>query len=178
MDFTEEYQQFSFDDSKWIVLKYDEETAYLDRIAKLQGTKGVDFIGIHDSDLYLIEVKDFRNFRIQNQPRLTSGELSIEVGQKVRDTVAGIVGAYRTSSHPQRWESFAKKITANNKVIRVVIWLEYDLPAHNTARDKVRASVETNVYKKRLNWLTSQVLVANQSSSVIPNLVVTNLPHP
>jgi hypothetical protein len=178
MDFTEECQQLSFDDSKWIVLKYDEETVYLDRIAKLQETKGVDFIGIHASDLYLIEVKDFRNFRIQTQPRLTSGELAIEVGQKVRDTVAGIVGAYRTSSDPQKWELFAKKLIANNKVIRIVIWLEYDLPTHNTARDKVRASVETNIYKKRLNWLTSQVLVTNQTNNNIPNLSVSNLPHP
>lgn len=177
MDFTEEYQRFSFDDSTWLVLKYDEETAYRERIANLAETKGVDFIGIHASDLYLIEVKDFRNFRIQTQPRLTSGELSIEVGQKARDTVAGIIGAYRTSSDPQKWEAFAKKLTASNKVIRIVVWLEYDLPTHNTARDKVRASVDTKVYKKQLSWLTSQVLVVNQSSNTVPNLVVTNLPH-
>lgn len=177
MDFTEEYQRFSFDDAEWVVLKYDEEPAYLERIAKLQETKGVDFIGIHNRDLYLVEVKDFRNYRVENQARLTNGELPIEIGQKVRDTIAGIIGAYRTSdSH--KWEAFAKILTANTKTIRVVVWLEYDLPVNSKARNKVRASVGTNIYKKRLNWLTSQVLVTNQSSNGLPDLTVSNLPHP
>jgi hypothetical protein len=177
MNFIEGNQQFDFDDGTWVVLKYDEETAFRERIGKLQETKGVDFIGIHDRNIYLMEVKDFRNHRIENQHRLLNEELPIEIGQKVRDTVAGIIGAYRTSD-PNKWEIFAKTLTTASKVIRVVVWLEYDLPTHNNARAKVKASVNTNIYKKRLNWLTSQVLVTSQVNNNIPNLSVSNLPHP
>jgi hypothetical protein len=176
MDFVEGYQQFSFDDDRWVVFKYDDETAYRKRIGELSGTKAVDFVGMHNGDLFLIEVKDFRNHRIENQARLTSGDLAIESGQKIRDTVAGIIGAYRTSD-PQKWSEFARSMTDSRKAIRVVVWLEYDLPEKYIQREKVRASVETAIYKQKLSWLTSRVLVTNQANNGVPDLVVRNLPH-
>ncbi|MGC1376523.1 MAG: hypothetical protein WA821_09875 [Anaerolineales bacterium] len=176
MDFIVEDQHFSFDDTKWVVLKYDDETAYRERIHKLSGTAAVDFVGAHSGNLYLIEVKDFREYRIENQKRLTSGELAIESGQKVRDTIAGIIGAYRTSDS-QKWDGFAKTLIAINKVVKVVVWVEYDLPSYDKARKKVLAFIQTNVYKQKLSWLTSQVLIANQANNAVPDLVVRNLPR-
>ncbi len=173
-EFTEEYQVFLFDDESWNVLKYDGETAYKDRIQKLQGTKAMDFVGIHDRDLFLIEVKDFREYSVENEWRLTSGNLAMECGQKVRDTVAGIIGAYRTTDI-QKWGVFAKALVNTNSTIKVAIWLRYDLPRHNKQREKVRANVEANMYKKQLNWLTSRVLVTGQDDNYIPDLQVRNL---
>ena len=92
--FDEEHLRFRFDDS-WFVIKYDEHRDYRERIERLDETKAVDFVAVQaDSRLYLIEVKDFRGHRIENQERLRESELGIEVGQKVRDTIAGIVAAY------------------------------------------------------------------------------------
>ena len=103
--FEEGHLRFRFDDS-WYAIKYDEHPDYRERIERLDGTKAVDFVAVHrDSQLFLIEVKDFRGHRIENQPRLREGELAIEVGQKVRDTVAGIArptieGTMKTGSEP------------------------------------------------------------------------------
>ncbi len=177
MDFIEGYQRFSFDDAKWIVVKYDDETAYRERIGKLSETKALDFVGIyHNQAIYLIEVKDFRKHRIENQVRLTSGELPIEIGQKVRDTLAGIISAYRTSDN-QKWERFAKTLIDLKKDIKVVVWLEHDLPSYLKDRKKAAASIQTNVYKQKLNWLTTNVLIVNQAENIIPGLVVSNLPR-
>ena len=179
MEFPEGHQVFSFDDVSWIVLKYDDAKGgyYKDRIKKLDGTKAVDYIGTHKGNLYLIEVKDFREHRIENQKRLTGDGLAIESGQKVRDTVAGIIGAYRTSD-PQKWDVFANVLHDKIAVIRVVVWLEYDLPTHDKQREKVRTGIATNVYKAKLSWLTSRVLVSNQIHNVVPDLKVSNLARP
>lgn len=174
MEFIEGNQVFSFDDTSWVALKYDDETAYRDRIQKLKGTEAVDFVGTHDKNLYLIEVKDFREHRIENQKRLTDGYLAMETGQKVRDTIAGIIGAYRTSN-PQKWDTFAKALLNNKTNVRVIIWVEYDLPVHYKQREKVLAGVATKVYKAKLNWLTSKVLVSNQTNNLVPDLQVHNL---
>lgn len=176
MEFNEEYQRFIFNDN-WTVIKYDDDPAYRERIGKLSKTKSLDFIGLYDNDLYLIEVKDYRNHRIPNQPRLIKGELAIILGQKVRDTIAGIIGAYRTSN-PQKWDGFAHNLIDRNRVIRVVLWLEYDMPPHPEGRRKVRASVENKVFKKQLKWLTGQVIVVNQSDNILPGVDVQNLSRP
>jgi hypothetical protein len=178
MEFIEGYQRFTFDDQFWTVFKYDHEAAYQDRIQKLPETKAVDFVGMHHKNVYFIEAKDFRGYRIENKNRLLDEALPVEIGQKVRDTIAGIIGAYRTTSDPGRWEMLAKTLTARNSMVRVVVWLEYDMPAQNPARQKVRASVESNVFKKKLFWLTPRVFVTNQANHNLPNATVVNLPRP
>src|SRR5262245_28843529 len=94
---------------RWNILKLDEHRDYRERIGKVEGTKAIDFLGIlDDQELYFIEIKDFRDHRIETRGRLLSGELAIEVAQKVRDSLACIVGAYRTSSVPSSWQPYAK----------------------------------------------------------------------
>ncbi len=176
MDLEEGGLVFEFSDP-WNVLKLDEHSDYRERIAKLEGTKAVDFLGILDEALYLIEVKDFRGHRIENKDRLTSGELSIEIGQKVRDSLACVVGAYRTSSAPETWTPFVRILSDKLKAVKVVLWVEHDLPDHHLARRKAKASVETQVFKKKLNWLTSQVLVCNLAANTLSGVQVRNLPH-
>jgi hypothetical protein len=176
MDFEEGCLRFSFG-NEWRVIKYDDSPVYREHISKLPETKAVDFIGLHAGDLFLIEVKDLRGFRIQNQARLTSGDLAIEVGQKVRDTLAGIIGAYRTASEPETWQDFANLLTNRAKKIKVIVWLEYDQPIHHRDRQKVEAGVEGNLIKKHLRWLTAQVIVCNQAGRPLEHLNVANLPR-
>jgi len=63
-------------------------------------------------------------------------------------------------------------------VIRVVLWMEYDMPLHPAGRRKARASVNNNVFKKQLKWLTGRVFVANQTNNILSGVDVQNLPRP
>jgi len=168
---------FEFSD-QWQIMKFDDAPGYRNWIGKLQETKAIDFLGILSANkLYFIEVKDFRGDRIQNEQRLLSGDLAIEVAQKVRDSLACIIGAARTPSQAQEWQHYQSFLCNTKTQIFVILWLEYDLPTHSVKRKKVRTSVGSNVLKKELRWLTSHVLVSNMSSQMIPDLTVSNLPH-
>lgn len=158
---------------RWDVMKLDEHLDYRERLAKVDGTKAVDFLGIVDQEsLYFIEVKDFRDHRIENKERLQTGELANEVGQKVRDSIACIVGAYRTTSFFNAWHLFSNLLHDKRKPIIIVVWLEYDLPTYPRLRRKALASIGANVFKTKLGWLTSRVIVANAGESTIPDLQV------
>jgi hypothetical protein len=140
---------------KWQVFKLDEHRDYRERIAKIDETKAVDFVGIFNHEiLYLIEVKDFRGHRIENIDRLfkaklpscqlVNGEcqldkgnlwLPIELAQKVRDSIACIIGNSHTSSEAQTWQPYAKLIC--NQKIKVILWLEQDLPTNPIEKKKL-----------------------------------------
>lgn len=173
----EGYLAFEFG-HRWRVFKLDDHRDYRKRIGKLEETKAVDFLGILDeNELYFIEVKDFREHRIENRDRILKGELAIEVAQKVRDTLACIIGAYRTSSSPDFWQLYARLLCDTNVRINVVLWLEHDLPSHPQQREKTRASVRGNVFKQKLNWLTGQVFVHGLDIQGLPDTQVRNLPR-
>lgn len=94
----EGYLLFEFGD-KWRVFKFDEHPDYKKISDIVNGTKGVDFVGIfNEKTLYFIEVKDFRGDRIKNKDRISKGELLIEVAQKVRDSIACIIASSQTSN--------------------------------------------------------------------------------
>jgi hypothetical protein len=174
----EDLLAFDFGD-RWRVFKLDGHRDYREQIGKLEGTKAVDFLGILDErELYLIEVKDFRGHRIETRDRLLKGDLAIELAQKVRDSLACLIGAYRTSSDPEYWQSFAKLLCDRHKTIKIVLWLENDPPpSHPRLRQKARASISGKVFKKKLTWLTSHVLVCGNDKRTLPNVTVSSLPR-
>lgn len=176
MVFEEGFFQFEFDDH-WQVVKFDMHPGYRNGIEKLDGTKAVDFAGVLDNDVYFIEVKDFRHYRIENEQRLIKGDLPIELGQKVKDSVACVIGANRTASDLTVWEPFVQILSDRSKVIKIALWLEYDSPSYPAKRSKVQASVQSNQFKSKLKWLTSQVLVVNLANNSLPHLTVRNLPR-
>ena len=172
--FEEGHLRFQFDDS-WFVIKYDEHPDYRERIERLDGTKAVDFVAVHmDSQLFLIEVKDFRGHRIENQPRLREGELALEVGQKVRDTVAGIIAAYHRGND-EDWERVVRRMGCRESPVRVILWLEQDLPGPPGRRSN-QASVLIDALKSRLQWLTPRILVIPRTGNAPHGLEVTNRP--
>lgn len=167
---------FEFGD-RWQVCKLDDHPDYRNRIHKVDGTKAVDFLAIlKHRDLYLIEVKDFRGHRIESKARLADGSLAIEVGQKVRDSIACIVGAQHTSSKPEDWQPFMERLCQGKHPIKVVIWLEQDAtPRHQ--REKVRQSITANAFKQKLSWLTRRVWVCSQREYRLDDVKVSNLPR-
>lgn len=175
--FCEGYLAFEFG-SRWQVIKLDDHPDYRQRLEKQVGAKAVDFLAILDKkELYLIEVKDFRRDRIPTKERLLRGELAIELAQKVRDSLACIIGAYRTSSRPEEWQPYATLLCNPKRRIKVVLWLEYDLPAHLPSRKKVMFSARANAFKRRMTWLTPQLFVLNLDQPGLLDVKVSNLPR-
>lgn len=116
--------------------------------------------------------------RIENKERLSKGELAIEIAQKVRDSIACLIGAYRTSNGSEHWESYIRFCCDRRSMIRIAVWLEEDLPPpHPRLRQKARASVEMKVFKQKLTWLTGHVLVCGRDKADLPEVQVSNLPQ-
>ncbi|GBC60186.1 hypothetical protein DENIS_1137 [Desulfonema ishimotonii] len=163
---------------KWQVFKLDDHSYYRKGFEKLDGTKAVDFLGIlNKKALYFIEVKDFRGHRIENKDRLITGELATEIAQKVRDSIACIIGAFQTENNPELWNVYARLLGAKPNSVRVVLWLETDSPISCLRmRQKVQASVKAKVFKQKLKWLTSRVLVCSLGANGIPDVEVCKRP--
>ncbi len=172
----EGHLRFVFDDS-WSVIKYDDHPDYQDRIKRLDGTKALDFVAVHaNAILYLIEVKDFRGYRIQNRTRVRDSELALEVGQKARDTIAGIVAAHHRGS-TALLDKAVRRLAANATPVRVLLWLEQDLPPGPRGRRSNELSVLIDALKQRLDWLTPRILVVSLRGGETPEgLLVSNLP--
>jgi hypothetical protein len=176
-EFIEGNLRFEFDE-RWTVQKYDGHRDYREKIERLEGTKAVDFVGLLDGNiLYWIEVKDFRGHRIENRPRLAGGDLMIEVAQKVRDSIAGVVGAYRNSSEPVLWRPLAQALVSPRKRLKVLLWLEEDAPPRPRGREQNRAQVLGRLLKVRMAWLTGRVFVCGQRlGGHLEGCTMSNLP--
>jgi len=110
--------------ARWQIVKLDQHPQYRQGIEKLDGTKAVDFVGLFNQrDLYFIEVKDFRGHRIENKQRLRSGELALEMGQKVRDSLACLIAGCRTTTDEKLWQPLVQRLVRRDSVIRIVLWL-------------------------------------------------------
>lgn len=119
-------------------------------------------------------MKGFCGHRIETKSRMLGGEQPIEIAQKMRDSVAGMVGIFHTMNDADRWRPFQLLCDAQ-KEVHIVIWLEYWLPQYPTKREKVRHSVSVEVFKKK-RWLTTKVLVVNARTGSLPGVVLKNVP--
>ncbi len=103
----------------WTATKYDDWSFYRNQFTGLAGgSKAVDILAL-DPDievLWMVEAKDFTT-----EPRDRSKpELWLEVAQKVRDTLAGIVAAACVTCDEQ---ALARSLLGAKK-LRVVLHLE------------------------------------------------------
>jgi hypothetical protein len=195
--FDEGKLRFDFDPA-WSVAKYDLNPFYLDRVERLKGlatvtyqeggqsqeravelgTLAVDFLGVGpDECVHFIEVKDFRGHRIENKKRMKSNELAHEVARKVRDSLAGSIGAFRNATTPNALAPVASKLLDQSRPVFVILWLEDDLEK-DPGRWKEEMHTLSEQIKSRLKWLTTKVLVVSRSTHAArpPALKVTGLP--
>ena len=164
--FTESHLTFSFDEENWDVLKYDDNPKYLKISNSLEGTKAIDFLGFYNNTLVMFEVKGFRGYGSHKSvnDRLAEGMevLTTEVAQKVKDTVAAIIGISRNIQvRDTFWEKAGRQIL-QNKNLMIIAWIEEDLSS-KTLRDrkKLDMSVRTEKLKKKLSWLTTHISIDN-----------------
>ena len=170
---------FEFDETAWsYLMKYDSDgqnkQVDYDKLKNaIEGTKAVDFIGIfRNSHLNLIEIKNYKFNPID--PNLN---ILAEIAQKVRDTMAGIIGGSRHSTHQkENWHHHLQYLINSTKDVRIILWLEDDRPLDK--RLKTRNSNYLTILKKKLSWLTSNVKISNIADNDFGDaLKVSNLPR-
>jgi hypothetical protein len=174
---TEGLVSFEFDEGWEVIEKWDECSAHTEGVGKLSGSKAVDFVGVHRGQLYLIEVKDFRGSFIENKERQVE-ELPLEIGQKVRDSLAGLVGRHQRDCGPAWIDPLVRCLLERKRPVWVVAWLaeEDRRPSQPDRKREQWRATRLDRLKQKLSWLTRHVEVASPFESRVPGVVVRNLP--
>jgi len=167
-EFEESRLKFKFADS-WRIFQLDKSEFYREIVCKTNsGVKSVDFVGIHQQEnLYFIEIKGRTA-----KPR---DLLLAEVAQKVRDSIACIIAATRTSE-TEKWQDYKNLLCNPQMPLKIVIWLEQDFPTD--LREKARKATEVKEFKAKLNWLSSHIFVESLPTYALPDVTVENLSDP
>lgn len=166
-EFKESGLLFRFSE-KWDVYQLDTEADYRNKIAKqIPETRSIDFIGFNETEgtLLFVEVKSFRGYGDRKNMRRLSGEeddLTIEIAQKVRDSLATIIGGARHSTHlSDTWKKYIGHLN-QGEALKVIAWVELDVHTETLlSRAKINMGTRRRELKKRLTWLTSDVQILN-----------------
>lgn len=178
-EFQEGSLKISFDDT-WTCEKWDGCSSFRQGIGKLNGrlleehkctkcnektgceagTKAVDFLGVRNNNVYLIEIKDFRTSRIPNKDRHEE-DLPLEIALKVRDTLAGVIGASVMKTDDTLAQECVRIFGRTNDGGRVYViaWILED--RNMPDKDHMRAAVRRKQLASKLRWLTTKVLDGN-----------------
>lgn len=182
--------RFEFGDSWTVVEKWDDSRIFLDGIARLNGdlldertgqvasvgSKAVDLVAVREDRLYLIEVKDFRGHPIETKQRQLLA-LPLAIACKVRDTIAGLVGASRLADEP--WVgTCARLLLEPKRSVYVVAWIMDAAPrvAEPLRKREIWQKERSDRLKQRLSWLTPHVAVASPFGGPVKDVVAQNLP--
>ncbi|WP_437929095.1 hypothetical protein WMF37_07430 [Sorangium sp. So ce291] len=182
--------RFEFGESWTLAEKWDDSRAFLSGIGKLQGewtdettgdlvrvgSKAVDIVGVREDRLYLIEVKDYRGYPIEAKKRQPH-ELPIAIACKVRDTVAGLVGAGKLGVEP--WVEICARLLVERKpCVHVIAWIaDPDLRAAEPIKKReIWQKERSDRLKQRLSWLTPYVTVASPFDGRVGDVMAKNLP--
>lgn len=168
--------RFEFGESWTIVEKWDDADAFRRGVCRLQDSKAVDIVGVRDGNLYLIEVKDYRGYAIESKARQPD-ELPLVIGCKVRDTIAGLVGASRMAPTP--WlNTCAGLLQDKRQRVYVVAWVADPdpRPAEPIQKRDTWMKTRRDRVKQRLSWLTTYVQVESPFNGRVGDVVAQNLP--
>ncbi len=167
--------KFIFDDSWSEVLHYD---TFED--VKKSHLSCVDFVGVRsDKDVFLFEIKDFKNRPPEQHDSMVSKLLPDSQSthdNKVSPLLKEIVGNVKDSllflslhsrkkilKETEIWLSMRGKIEGQTNQIHVVLWLELDKGYPNlSAREVLSAqNILESKLQQRLSWLTPNVVVTD-----------------
>jgi hypothetical protein len=173
-EFDEGRLRFAFDE-QWKVIKWDDHAAHRKSMNALDKSKAIDFIGIYrNRQAFFIEVKDYRHYERTNPEPLKG-----VVEAKVRNTVAGLVGAHRREEYKSECSPFLDAVC--NKELNLVLWLEAARPEETlNAKSKIRLSMQLKREKPHVSWLNARLVTCQLADyeRVLPGLRVTTLARP
>jgi hypothetical protein len=152
---------FTFDDSWSHVIKFDEKNSSIyDEYMKnnLEGSKAVDFVGIKDEKtLYFIDVKNQRN---GNEQIECEKQKLNDIGQKVRDSLALIIGINCTDNSSEDFKAYKRLLCCDKPNIKVILWNENDW-VKVSKRLQRKNNTLTRQLKEKFSWLTELVDIDN-----------------
>ncbi|MCE8012941.1 hypothetical protein [Billgrantia desiderata] len=154
---TEQQLAFTFADGVE-ASQYDDWSFYRNQfIAVCGGTKAVDFVCLDEDQVWLIEVKDYRQHR-----RTKAIDLGDEVADKVRDTLAGLVaaGCNANDAEEQRLAGLALRRSR----LRVVLHLEQPLNPSRLFPLAVKPDTVLMKLKQRLKAVDPHPRIVDQQS--------------
>jgi hypothetical protein len=165
---------FKFDDTWNIVIDYDKPgTSDYARYFQNDKVTAVDFVAgktsTDNKQIVFIEVKNMRGHeaRIENVEKFKNDAeiLTKTIAKNVRDTFYGIIiGCRKTiASNNSEWKKINETLIDESSNIKVIFWLEADLPVIPTAPSL--HSINQKL-KNKLSKLTSSVLVSNMDNPV------------
>ena len=118
--------------SEWSdIFKFDIHTDYKKIKDLVPNTKGIDFIGVQNNRIYFLEVTDFRAYKsdesVQAQLKNNGANLMIEVGEKIKNSLACILAATRNSTNDSElWLRITNLIKDSNRQVTIILWIEED----------------------------------------------------
>jgi len=150
------------------------------------GSRAVDFVGIRDGNLYLIEVKDYRGSERtpSTRKKLRDGgtDLIYIAAAKVRDSVAGIVGTAHLDRDAET-ATLARGLINPTVPVWVVLWIEHAAslpsvkPSVQALRNKARGGIDTDRLQAAVRWLGAHTLIcARGDHARIPGITVVSIP--
>jgi hypothetical protein len=174
VDITEKDIHFEFGAS-WTALKYDEHPHYRNQLNKMSGVKAVDIVGaFREERLYFLEVKDFRRASLSETDRQRLAE---KIAHKVKDTFAGMVGAYNMSGDFEVWDRLCP-VLLNRENRPMVVFLLVERPAVSDAsrhHRKAQRSILKKSLQQACRWLTTDTLLLDLGEWAFPDARVTGL---
>ena len=148
--------RFEFDDETpfWPWIIYADKDLDFEKVKKVvMGTKSADFIGLYESDglqeAILMEVKNY-----VDESDLPDKELGIieSLTQKIRDSLAVVVGANRNSTHNlDAYKNWLRVAISPESRLLVIFWL--DFPKNwNDRKLKSTKGIFRKTLQQKLKW--------------------------
>jgi hypothetical protein len=179
--FVENELCFDFDHRWTPVLEWDRHPAYEHGIREIEHGRAMDLVAVYDRwSLYLIEVKDYRHYK-RHKPI----DPWVELESKVRNTVAGLLGACRFGEHVSACAPFVDALRNRQVQLFIILWYETPSAAKcpeptATKRRDVGALVAQRRVKNKVKWLNNVPVLSTRSAveyqDVLRGVVVTSLP--
>ena len=171
MEFTESGLIFQFADDRWRVHKWDDLPPFKGQFDRLPKTAAVDFVALFDErTLYLIEVKNY-----SEHERTKEKDIDVEFGHKVRDTVAGLVGAFRSGQYDAWARPAMDALRGDKRRVVLVLWYEPHASGRRTGAPDMRRVAAIlqplrQEIERKMKWLHAVVEVrATSDNASLPD---------
>lgn len=159
-EFHESNIKWVFQDA-WTVIQYDDSTWYRKHFNACADSAAVDFVLVEAAGAagvcWLVEVKDFTT-----EPPLASKELMAIITQKVRDTIAGILGGAVNANTSSEKDFFRRVVGATR--LRVAFHCERPKHASKLFKNLPDAADLQQKLRKSLRAIDTKVVVLDCSS--------------
>ncbi len=186
-EYTEGGLKFQFDDKKWLLPDYQEKGEYVmfdkhplykaiekignckekdkkGNLVSIRGAKAVDFVGILNDNIYLIEIKNNRQTEDIEQKKIEC--VTTDIANKVKDSLISIIGGkYNCKIDNKLWQNIVNLFYEKDNRIQIICWIEINTQDIDNKRINILHSLYARKLKTKLKWLidSNKLLIVNKN---------------